>query len=142
MKIDPTFLRKKTRQIMDLFAHDLNASYIAKITGINRNTINRYLTEIRTRISEYCQLQSPFREEIEIDESYFGARRIKGKRGRGAHRKTIVFGIFQRDDKVYTEIVPNCRSATLQGVRGRVSIESVLHTGGWRGYNCLIDLGN
>jgi transposase len=33
--------------------------------------------------------------EIEADESYFGGRR-KGKRGRGAGHKTIVFGILER----------------------------------------------
>ncbi len=45
--------------------------------------------------------------QIEVDESYFGARRVRGKRGRGAGGKTIVFGIYKRNGKVYTEIVPN-----------------------------------
>ena len=74
---------KKIRQIVKLFSLDLDASQVAKITGLNRNTINRYLSEIRLRIFEYCQSQSPFSGEVEIDESYFGARRVKGKRGRG-----------------------------------------------------------
>jgi len=39
--------------------------------------------------------------------SYFGAKRIKGKRGRGAYNKTPVFGILQRQGMVYTEIVPD-----------------------------------
>jgi transposase-like protein len=125
-----------------LYSLDLDASQIAKITGLNRNTINRYLSEIRTRISEFCELQSPFYGEVEVDESYFGARRVKGKRGRGAFGKTIVFGIFKRNGKVYTEIVPDCRRSTLQAViRGRVSLESVIHSDGWRGYNGLVDLG-
>jgi len=133
---------KKIRQIVKLFSLDLDASQIAKITGLNRNTINRYLPEIRDRISDFCNTQSPFSGEIELDESYFGARRVKGKRGRGASGKTIVFGIFKRKGKVYTEIVPDCRRSTLQGViRGRVSLESVIHTDGWRGYNGLVDLG-
>jgi transposase len=34
---------------------------------------------------------------VEVDESLFGAKRVKGKRGRGAYGKTIVFGIFERD---------------------------------------------
>ena len=46
--------------------------------------------------------------EIEIDESYFGARRVKGIRGRGARGKTLVFGMLKRDDKVYTYMVINC----------------------------------
>ncbi len=132
----------KIRQIVKLFSLDLDASQIAKITGLNRNTINRYLSEIRTRISEHCKHNSPFSGEVEVDESYFGARRVKGKRGRGAFGKTIVFGIFKRKGKVYTEIVPDCRRSTLQAViRGRVSLESVIHSDGWRGYNGLVDLG-
>lgn len=28
-----------------------------------------------------------FKREIEVDESYFGARRVRGKKGRGAYKK-------------------------------------------------------
>jgi len=31
-------------------------------------------------------MQSPFPGEVEVDESFFGARRIKGKRGRAAFK--------------------------------------------------------
>jgi transposase-like protein len=133
---------KKIRQIVKLFSIDLDASQITKISGLNRNTINRYLTGIRRRIAEFCESQSPFSGEVEVDESFFGARRVKGKRGRGAFGKTIVFGIFRRNGSVFTEIVPDCRRATLQAViRGRVDLESVIHSDGWRGYNGLVDLG-
>lgn len=132
----------KIRQIVKLFSLDLDASQITKISGLNRNTINRYLTEIRKRIADFCERQSPFAGEVEVDESFFGALRVKGKRGRGAFGKTIVFGIFKRNGKVYTEIVPDCRRATLQAViRGRVDLESIIHSDGWRGYNGLVDLG-
>ena len=39
--------------------------------------------------------QSPFSGELEADESYFGPKRIWGKRGRGAGGKTIVFGLLK-----------------------------------------------
>ena len=133
---------RKIREIIRLFSLDLDASQIAQLSGLHRNTINRYLAEIRFRIFQYCQLQSPLSGEVEVDESYFGARRVKGKRGRGAYGKTIVFGIFKRNGKVYTEIVPDCRKTTLQAaIRGRVDLESVIHSDGWRGYNGLVDLG-
>ena len=133
---------KKIRELIRLFALDLNALQIAELTGLNRNTVNRYLKAIRKRIATFSEQESPFSGEVEVDESYFGARRVKGKRGRGAYGKTIVFGIFKRQGKVYTEIVPNCRRDTLQGViRGRVDLESVIHSDGWRGYNGLVDLG-
>jgi transposase-like protein len=51
-----------------------------------------------------------------VDESYFGARRVRGKRGCGALGKTIVFGLLKRGDKVYTEIVSDCSAATLQSI--------------------------
>jgi len=130
------------RQIVRLFSVDLDASQIARLTGLSRNAINRYLKAIRLRLVEYCDTQSPFSGEVEVDESFFGARRIKGKRGRGAYGKTIVFGIFQRNGHVYTEIVPNCSKATLQAViRGRVELKSIIYSDGWRGYNGLVDVG-
>ena len=103
----------KIRQIVRLFAVDLDASQIAAVSGLNRNTVNRYLSAFRERIARYCEAESPVRGEIEVDESYFGARRVKGLRGRGARGKTIVFGLFKRNGRVYTEIVPDCSKATL-----------------------------
>ena len=132
----------KFRQIIRYFAVDLDASQIAKLVALNRKSVNRYLRAIRERIAELCETQSPFSGEIEVDESYFGARRIKGKRGRGASGKTIVFGILKRHGKVYTEIVPDCSKATLQAViRGKVTLDSVIYSDGWPGYNGLVDVG-
>ena len=45
--------------------------------------------------------------EIEIDESYFGAKRVRGKRGRGAGKKTPVFGMLKRNGCVYTQVAKN-----------------------------------
>lgn len=133
---------QKFREILKLFCTDLDAVQIAKLTGLNRNTVNRYLRQIRQVIAQICESNSPFKGEVEVDESFFGAKRVKGKRGRGAYGKTIVFGIFKRNGSVYTEIVPNCSKPTLQGViRGKVSLDSVIHSDGWRGYNGLVDLG-
>jgi transposase-like protein len=132
----------KFRQVVRLFCVDLNATQIAHVACLNRNTVNRLLQWIRERIASTCEAESPFSGEIEVDESYFGARRIRGIRGRGARGKTIVFGLFKRNGRVHTEIVPDCSQAALQGIiRGRVSPESVIHSDGWRGYNGLVDLG-
>ena len=134
---------KKFRQIILLFSEDLNATQICHLTRLSRQTINKYLVAIRKRIVQVSQLQPSFQgEEIEVDESYFGAKRIKGKRGRGASGKTIVFGLLKRGGNVYTEIAPNCSRATLQGViRGKVDLNTVIHSDGWRGYNGLVDFG-
>ncbi|QQS59610.1 transposase [Candidatus Peregrinibacteria bacterium] len=46
--------------------------------------------------------------EFELDESYCGAKRVRGKRGRGAVEKTPVFGLLKRNGKVYVTIVKKC----------------------------------
>ena len=132
----------KFRQIVRLFCLDLTAVQTAELSGISRNSVNTYLTAIRRRIAEFCESESPFSGQVEVDESLFGARRVKGKRGRGAYGKVLVFGLYKRNGKVYTEVVPNASKKTLQGIiRGKVALESVIHSDGWRGYNGLVDVG-
>jgi transposase len=134
---------RKTRQIIKYFALDLTANKTAQLCGLTHKSIKEIYLKIRNRIAQECERASPFGAcEIEVDESYFGARRVRGKRGRGAGNKTIVFGIYKRNGKVYTEIVPNVQKKTLQAIiRGRVSLDSVIHSDSWRGYNGLVDVG-
>lgn len=134
--------RKKFRQILRFFALDLTATQIAVVTHLNRNTVNRYLTFIRQEVAAFCEHQSPFSGEIELDESYFGSRYVRGKRGRGALGKTIVFGIYKRNGKVYTEIVPDVKKDTLlQIVKGKASLDCIVHTDGFRSYDSIVHLG-
>ena len=41
----------KIRQLVKLFSVDLTASQIAELSGVNRNTVNRYVTAFRERIA-------------------------------------------------------------------------------------------
>ena len=134
---------KRFRQLVRLFAQDLAASDVAVLTGLQRKSVNTIYAKIRTRIAQACERESPFESgEVEVDESYFGARRVRGKRGRGAGGKTPVFGLLKRHGRVYTEIVPDYSKATLQAIiRGRVAVEVAILSDGWRGYNGLVDVG-
>jgi transposase-like protein len=132
----------KLREILRCFSLDITATKASELTGVPRPTVNRIYKKLRDRIKDICDNEFPLSGEVEVDESYFEARRIKGKRGRGSYGKTIVFGILERNGKVYTEIVPDCSRATLQAIiRGRVDVESVIHLDKWRGYNGLVDIG-
>jgi hypothetical protein len=42
-----------------------------------------------------CAACSPLSGELEADESYFGPRRVRGKRGRSTRGQTIVFGLLK-----------------------------------------------
>ncbi len=134
---------RKTRQIIKFFALDLTVNRVTQITGLTHKSVNQIFLKIRHRIAQQAERASPFSEvEVEVDESYFGAKRVRGKRGRGTSGKTIVFGIFKRNGCVYTEIVEDVKKTTLQRIiRGQVSLDSVIHSDGWRSYNGLVDVG-
>ena len=130
------------RKFLRLVAADLTAVQITQLTGLNRNAVNRLFGCLRERMAEHCELERPFRGHVEVDESYFGPRRVKVKAGRGAGRKTIVFGICKRHGKVYTEVVENCSKGTiLAAIRGRVDLRSVIHSDGFKSYDGLVDMG-
>ena len=130
------------RRLVKAFALDLTASDAARVTGLSLRSCNDIYLKLRRMIARHCESQSPLAGEIEVDESYFGSRRIKGKRGRGAGGKTIVFGILKRGANVFTQIVPDCKKATLvRAIRGKVSLSAVINSDGWRGYDGLVDIG-
>ncbi len=133
---------KKFRPIIRYFSLDISASDTSRLTAISVRSINDIYIKLRHRLAEECEKDSVFSGQIEVDESYFGPKRIRGKRGRGAGNKTIVFGLLKRDGYVYTEIIPDVRKATLQAIiRGKVDLESIIHSDGWPGYHGLVDLG-
>jgi transposase len=69
--------------------------------------------------------------EFEADESYFGTKRIRGKRGRGAAGKTPVFGLLKRGGKVFVTIVQNCsKEALMPIIQGQILEGSAVHTDG------------
>ena len=132
----------KFRQIVRYFAMDLTATDCAELCGVSLRSINSIYLRMRSRMAEHCEALSPFAGELEADESYFGPKRVRGLRGRGAGRKTVVFGLLKRGESVYTEIVPDASKRTLQAIiRGKADIASVIHTDRWRGYDGLVDVG-
>ena len=61
------------------FSYDFDATKIALLTNISRNTINKIIWKIRKKIFLSLMKEEKFSGEFESDESYFGAKRIRGK---------------------------------------------------------------
>lgn len=108
--------KAKFCRILHLFALDLNAVQIAALTDISRNSVNRYLHLLRERMAQHCDRVELMSGEIEVDESYFGTRRVKGKRGRRRSALAAMFSTFKRNGQVHAEIVPDCRKVALQAI--------------------------
>ena len=79
---------QKYRQIIRCFCADITATACAEIVGVNRNTVNSWYNEFRHKILLAAIAETRAEGgEFEVDESYFGARRVRGKRGARGGRK-------------------------------------------------------
>lgn len=88
---------------MRYFCEDSTATTATRITGTNRNMVNRYYQLLRKKIAAYQEsVNKEFRGEVKLDENYFGGHK-KGRRGRGT-AKIPVFGILKRNGRIYTQI--------------------------------------
>lgn len=136
---------KKVRLIVRCFIFDCNASQVSKLVQVNRNTVNKYFFLFRSLLLKDAVSErhdSDIRNGIEIDESYFGAKRVRGKRGRGASKKIVVLGLLKRQGKVYTNIIPNAKAESLMPIIRRVvKSGSDIYTDGWRSYDALAVYG-
>ena len=76
-----------------------------------------------------------FEGSVELDESYCGGRR-KGRRGRGAAGKVVVFDILKRNGRVYTVVVDNAKSDTLMPViKQKIMPDSIVYTDSLSSYD-------
>lgn len=123
------------------FCVDCNALQAAEICGVNRNTAQRYFAHFRSLIiAEAWQEREKYQigNGVEVDESYFGPKRVRGKRGRGAGRKVIVFGLLKRNGKVFTQVISRATQAEiLPIIRQTVKSGSDIYSDGWRSYDAL-----
>lgn len=140
MKISRCKLGKKEQlRLLEFFVLEVTARSAADLLGIQANTAALFYHKIRQVIAVQLEVQAEemFGGEIELDESYFGGVR-KGKRGRGAAGKVVVFGLLKRGGKVYTKIIDDTKTDTLMPIiRRQVAPDSVVYTDSYRSYNAL-----
>jgi transposase len=139
--------RYRILKVIECFALDLTATQTAALMRLNRKTVNALYQRFRLLVALHRMNQCRrFAGVVEVDESYFGANRVRGcalprLRGRGT-RKQPVFGIFEREGEVYTEIITDCSQNTLRAIiRGRIDPQSIICSDGWPGYDGLVDVG-
>jgi transposase len=128
--------------LIKLFELSVSTRKAAKDTSLSYKTSLKAYDLIRRVLAEDLARADDFlKGELEADESYFGGRR-KGKRGRGAGHKTIVFGILERGGKVSVSIVTDVKAESLMNETVRkVRRGSIVYTDKWRGYDSLMFCG-
>jgi transposase len=134
----------KFRQMLKLFAYDLDAQTIASLTNLNRNTVNRYMGMMRARIAEFCETQSPLgvSNGASGKASKTNKKSVSRKHSRANGNKSPVIGIRYENGNVYTEILPSNIQSILQGViRGTEDPNNLDPEDGWQRYDVVLDLG-
>jgi len=133
-------LKKSTQsRLLEYFVLEVTARSAANLLGIQPNSAILFYRKVRQVIALYLAQEAAeiFNGDIEIDESYFGGVR-KGKRGRGAAGKVVVFGMLKRHGKVYTVIVENTKASTLMPViANKIKPDSFVYTDTYRSYDAL-----
>lgn len=111
---------------------------LASDLGVGVKVVTRVYQRLREAIYHLTELEgAKLSGEIELDEAYFGGRR-KGIRGRGAHGKSIVFGLLECQRRVYTKVVEDISAETLMAhIATRTRKGSVYYTDAFRGYQSL-----
>ncbi|RTL11617.1 MAG: IS1595 family transposase [Neisseriaceae bacterium] len=123
----------KFRKMVRYFAEDLSATQIALKTAINRNTVNRYLNEIRERIVEFSEQYAPFVEEMaEERELFFDSvpdeHNEPEKINNLGTKLANNLGILKRRGKVYVDMLANCTAAKLRSIlQGKSTEEVTVH---------------
>ncbi|HEY6189205.1 MAG TPA: IS1595 family transposase [Pyrinomonadaceae bacterium] len=132
----------KFRALVRHFAHDLNATDSAELTGLTRKSATSIFLKIRQRIAQDCLRHSPFvTGAIKATESHSCTLCICGRRGCGTTTGKPVFTLLVYDDRIHTQIIPDCRKAPLRAIiRGRHVANEVLLDNGWHGYDGLVDV--
>jgi len=110
----------------------------ARDLGIHRNTAYRYYKRIREAITADREAElSKLDGSIEADESYFGGVQ-KGKRGRGAAGKIVVFGLLKRGGEVRVFLPTRCTGDQIIGtIKANVQLDSIVYTDSFSAYNKL-----
>lgn len=117
----------------------ISAKQIERETGVTYKTAWRMFKQIRSMLEEEGNiLGGPESKGVEMDESYFGAKRKRGnKRGRpGADSgKQCVIGAVERKGRVVALTSENASKANLLSVaKARILPESTVFTDEWLGY--------
>jgi len=131
--------------ILYLYTLGVPAYRMKEYMDVSLKTIQKVFTIIRQAI--YNQTFVEIKEanisgEVEIDETMFGGKR-SGKRGWGASGKQMIFGLYQRNGKVFTFPISSRNKETLLPIiEHNVKPGSLYYTDDWHAYSSLSIRGN
>ncbi len=127
---------RKRERLIEHFVARKTGRAAAELVGVHRNTAASFYTRLRKVIAEEMEKEmeraSPVGGEIELQVVDFRyLYKYQNEHDRDAALEVWVFSLFKRGGKVYTEVMPNFRPATLMSIMERLILpDSVVYTDG------------
>ena len=112
----------------------VSAKEVERELGVTYKCAWRMCKQVRILFEESGDILSGI---VEADETYVGGK-AEGKRGRGARKKTAVFGMVERQGMVKAKVVKDTKKKTVEPlIRQNVQLESTVVTDEYRSYGGL-----
>jgi len=125
------------KQLVNLFALDMDAASIAEALGFSRNTVNAYLHRIRHRIAEHSMR---FSLELQTLGERFFVLRQAGRRHDPAG-PMVIYGAIQRNRTIYVDVhAERLREALDTIISGRMYVEGTLDPMTGERFSTYLDL--
>ena len=134
---------RKRERLIEHFVARKTGRAAAELVGVHRNTAASFYTRLRKVIAEEMEKEmeraSPVGGEIELQVVDFRyLYKYRNERDWGAALEVWVFSLLKRGGKVYTEVMPNIRPATLMSIMERIILPgSVVYTDNSPKYDAL-----
>lgn len=106
----------KFRELVRFFSIDLTAIQIAELTGLNRNTVNRYLTEIRKKITRFTEATSPV------------WLHLPSKKDMPETDQCVIL-IKEEDTKIFTDVIEKSKNESIRKIENHYDLIIDMETG-------------
>jgi transposase len=122
--------------LLEHFVAGTTARAAAQLVGVQGRTAVVFFQRLRQLIASK-QESFLLSSEIQCDESYVRESRT-GRRGPGPSQPVLAFGLFMRDDRIYTAIMPDAKVKThIPIIRESVSPDSIVCTNAAQAHDVL-----
>lgn len=120
--------------------HGVPAKELQRQLGVSYPTAFRMAHLIRQHMAK-VDGDNSLGGHVEVDETYVGGK-ARGKRGRGASNKSVVFGMLQRQGEVMTKIIQNAKRKTIEShILENIRNGSTISSDEWHAYTKLANKG-
>lgn len=111
------FTAQQRKQLLSLFALDLDATAIASAMGCSRNTVNAHLLTFRKAIFAVSRQKSPLLQRMQPGDVFSQVGLVKGSARALRREPAALLGSLPHSGKIVVEVAPDREADALRCIR-------------------------